>query len=414
MKFIYLTNGIYELNTLTDNINVINELNKKDNTANTQIIYGGNQSFPNSNISKENYTEFLKTIGLLNKNFIKNIMFGGLDFGNNVTNCSNLIDSIDFYKKDNNSKFIFNIDYKIVDGNLLLFLNNQINEIVPGSTIISNTCLKYLSELNQSKYNNDLTIDNLIGLQITELSEILKKNINIKSIIFISQSPLFVIDYQNNKIKNNYSMKLFEWINRYFYQLKYINKLHWICGDYNNRNETSTISIEKIDNENNLVGKLNINQYIVGTNFNLDNGELKKNIENMNETKEFEEQFEIGMGINIQNDIKSLFKIKYQIEKINQDYGFIEFEIGKKLSGSRFNFVNSKKIIVDKKSKIEGFKKVLKKQNKFNPSILDNIEISLSESNNPNNNIQITEEGDPYKEKYLKYKKKLQKLRNNK
>ena len=417
MKFIYLTNGIYDQNTLINNVTTINDQNKKEKISMTEIIYGGNQKCLDANVSEENFNDFLENMRLLNQDLKKYIMYGGFDFNSNklndeLYNCNYLTKSIDFYGNLNNFKNIFNLDYKLVDNTLLLFINNQINYITPVSTPIVNTCLKFLFSINSSKYRDDMSIDDLVKLQIDELSSILKNNINIKSIIFISQTPLFILDYQTNKMQINKSLKFLEWINRYFYLLKDI-KLYTISGDLNNRNESSTITVQKKDNLNNKIGELTINQYIIGTNLNLSKEEPKQNLQkNSNET-EFTDQIEIGV-YNI-DDTKSTFIILYKITNTNQNYGFIEFEINNNINSIPvFHFVDSKKKIIEKNSKVEGFKKVLKEKNIFVQNIFDNVDISISDSYDLDNNIQMTEEGDIYKEKYLKYKKKLHKLRNNK
>lgn len=421
MKFVYLTNSIYEQNTLVNNVTVINRQNKK--IHDTEIVYGGNQYYLNKNISDKNYLNFLNNIGLLDKNLNKYVMYGGFDFGlglglglndknNDLLSCDNLSNSLNYYNNPNkNFKNIFILDHKVVNDTLIIFFNNQLNYIEPNNISILNTCLKYLSNTNPYKYTNDMTIIDLIQLQMDDLGLILKNNINVKSIIFISQSPIFICEYQKNKINVDKSLKFLEFINRYFYLLKDL-KINCVCGDFNNRNETATITIEKIDNQTNLIEQLSINQYIIGTNFNSDDEELKHNLKIINETKEFNDQCEIKMNI---IDKILIFKIIYKINNINKNFGFIEFEISKKNIGNPiFNFVDSNKIIEDKKLKIEGLKNILNKQNIFEQNILDNIEISISDSDNISDNVEITEDGDPYKEKYLKYRKKLYKLRNKK
>jgi len=416
MKFIYLTNGIYQNDIFKNNINIINE-KYKENMSNTELIYGGNSYFSNTDISNNNYKYFLENIQLLDKKLVKYIMYGGFDFGldNNGTllKSDNLINLLCISNNSqNNFKKIFILDYKIIDYTLLIFLNNQINLIEPNNSLVSNTCLKYLLDINQSKYKTNMTINDLVNLQMEELGDILKKYINIKSIIFISQSSLFNCEYQNNKMEINKSMIFFEFIDRYFYLLKDLN-ISYICGDSNNRNEISTITLEKMDNQNKIIGTLNINQFIVGIS-NSNHKENSQNLEITDEMKTFTKQLEIQNNL---ADIKSLFKITYEINSINTNYGFIEFEINKRnISKPLFNFIDSEKIIMDKREKIDEFKKKLKKKYTFDDNILDNVEISISKSNpsDTDNDFEITEDGDPYKEKYLKYKKKLNKLRNSK
>ena len=389
MKFIYLTNNIYEQDRMTNNINIINEQYIKENKASIEIIYGGNQSNSNLNISEEDYSIFLQKIKLLNETMTKYIMYGGLELGIGNENNFLIQSTYSYYRND--FKNIFIIDYKIINNTLLIFLNNQINYFGE-DVLISNTSLKYLQTLEPEKYFNEMTIGNLIELEITELTKILKINLNIKSIIFISQSPLFICEYQKNKINVDKSLKFLEWVNRYFYLLKDL-KIYWVCGDFNNRNETSIITLTKKDNEQNILNSLSINQYIIGTNYNSDNEELKQNLKIINETKEFKGQFEISDDY---IDTKWTFEVKYTIDKINQNFGFISLDIQDNNSEPKFDFVSYEIIVAEKKDN--------ELKNKDNE--LKNNEL--------NTDIKITEEGDPYKEKYLKYKKKLIKLRNNK
>lgn len=407
MKFIYFTNNIYEQNILLDNIEVINNINKKEEKSKIEIIYGGNQINNISNIllSNNDYDIFLSNMGLLDKKLQKYIMYGGLDLSinkldNQPNNYDFLYKSICYYNQNINFKYIFNIDYKLVNDVLLIFYNNQINYIESPQILIKDTNLKYLFQLNPTKYLDTMTINDLIEMEIEELGYILKKNINIKSIIFISQSPLLIPNYSNNKIEINKEEKFFEWINRYFYLLNNL-KLYWLCGDLVARNEFGTILVEKKDNQNNIISQLIINQYIIGTNCNFAYDESIQN----------SKVFDLSYTTNI---IIGHFDIKYTILNTNQDYGFIEFNIDDKSSSNiSVNFVNVQKLILDKKTKIEG----LKKKNIIEENIFNNIDISIDGSINDSiddSNNQLTEEGDPYKEKYIKYKKKLHKLRNNK
>jgi hypothetical protein len=441
MKFIYFTNGIYDQDTLTNNITMINELNKKESPTDMEIIYGGNQINPNFDIKDDKYNSFLSTMGSIDKKISKYIMYGGSDLVMNSNPNSYPIDllskSIDYYKPDQNFKNIFILDYKLVNNTFLIFFNNQIDYIEPNDTLITNTSLKYLLTLNPTKYTNLMTISNLIQLQIDEIGLILKKNHNIKSVVFITQSPLFELKYNsgdnNTLIEKSFKFgksKFLEFVDRYFYLLSNL-KLYYVCGDLMPRNEIATITLEKKDNQNNTISQLVISQYIIGTNYIQTNEELEQNNKLFDKVEnEIIEQIEIESSF---TKNKYTYEIKYNIEESDKNLGFVEFEIDDKNtlnSPISFNFIDAKKIIdekkTEKKTKIDGFKKHLKKNFKKNDIFkrdiiknIDNIDISISNSDNfdINNDEQLTEEGDPYKEKYLKYKKKLHKLRelkNNK
>lgn len=83
-----------------------------------------------------------------------------------------------------------------------------------------------------------MKIRDLIELEMNELSSVIKKNINVKTIIFFTQSPLVVPDYIHN------TLRYIELFNKYSYLLNDLN-LFWICGDLIPRNEYSTIRIVK-------------------------------------------------------------------------------------------------------------------------------------------------------------------------
>ena len=90
------------------------------------------------------------------------------------------------------------------------------------------------SEPEPDKYNNIKSVDDLIEAQMEELGSIFKSNINVSSIIFITQSALVCPDYQSKKFdleRMEENKIIFEWINRYFYLLN-DKKLIWICGDF--------------------------------------------------------------------------------------------------------------------------------------------------------------------------------------
>lgn len=410
MKIIYLANSIYEKNNLQNSIEIINKRQNNDSVDKNLIIYGGNQLNSDEKVEENKYSNFLTQMNKLSTKFTKYILYGNLDL-DMTTNCNLLTKYINNFKKDKNFKNIFNIDYKLIGSDTIMILfNNYFNITDNMDANINDTCLKHLITLDSAKFKDNMKVRDLVELEINELVNIIKKNINIKSIIFVTQTPLVVLDYINKKSKIDESIKYIEIINRYSYLLYNLN-LYWICGNLLPRNEHSIIKIDKKDKMNNKLTEIVIEQYIVGSNFDKTSNSEYDNIGNIGE--EYNSQFEIGMDL---VDSKWQLNVNYLINYTNTNYGYLEFNINsnEKNSKPNFEFIDTNKIIDEKQLKVEDLKKNLKSQTNLETKILNNIEFTTSDSNNVNTFNQLTEEGDPYKSKYIKYKKKLYNLRNNK
>lgn len=410
MKIIYLTNSIYEQNILENNIKIINNLEKNNVSTNINIIvYGGNQLDSNKKIEDDEYINFISQINKINNKYIKYILYGSLDF-DLETNCTCLTKSINSYKKEKNFINVFGVDYKLIGSNtIIIFFNNFFNLTDKIDTNFTSSCLRYLVTLEPTKYKDDMKVSDLVELQINKLISIIKKNINIKTIIFTTQTPLVVPDYINKKNITK-TQKYIDFFNRYYFLLSDLN-LYWICGDLEPRNENSIIKIVKKDNYGNKISEIVIKQYIIGTNLD------KTNKEYGIVGEEYNSQYEIDDGI---IDAKCVVDINYIINDINTNIGYFEVDLNDNLNDNsiylrpNLEYIDINKIDEKKKSKLEELKKDLKSKNIFKENILDNLELSIGDSSDGEIGNQITEEGDPYKSKYLKYKKKLYKLRNNK
>lgn len=390
MKFIYFANNVYDKNLLKKNISVINDKIKKDKNNLEFIVYGGNQIVPDIKITDEDYNLFFEDIDLLDKSVNKYILFGNLYLNN-----------MNYLKKsiNTNNTNIFLIDSKLVNSNtLVLFINNQLTD----------ANLKYLIQQEPTKYNNDMTIRNLVELEIKNLDYIFKANNNVDTIIFITQTSIFVNEEQETS-----STELLQWINKNFYSLSNY-KLNFICSSPSNENELSNITILKKDMDGNQISKLNLFQYIVGTIVEKNNySNIDLDVSDNNEQFD-KKNFKLEVGID-GIDTKWIFDINYKIITSDKKTGYLECLIDEKpkyLTGI-FNFIDTNNVVEEKKTKINKLKKALKNKNILEPKIFDNIELSIQDSDYSLNE-QLTEEGDPYKEKYIKYKKKLYKLRNKK
>lgn len=417
MKIIYLTNGIYEQNILENNIQIINKKEKNNNELYNQldqeqkiIVYGGNQFSSDIKIKDDlntNYTSQINKINKINDKFTKYILYGSLDMDIN-TNCIGLTKSIEVYKKDRHFFNIFGIDYKLINSNtIVIFINNFFNITDNLDTNITSTCFKHLISLEPTKYNENMKIRDLIELEMNELSSVIKKNINVKTIIFFTQSPLVVPDYIHN------TLRYIELFNKYSYLLNDLN-LFWICGDLIPRNEYSTIRIVKKDNTGNKISELIVKQYIIGLNLN----NISSNESDSQVDMGIDMGIEIGIDMSIDmsrvnlDETNPQFEINYKINEVNKNNGYLE--LGVEGNNIKIKFIDTNKIVDNKKSKLEDLKKKIISKNILGENVLNNIELSISDSSNEDIYNQLTEEGDPYKSKYLKYKKKLYKLRNNK
>lgn len=410
MKLFYLANDIYDINNLKKKVDDINKEVNKNESEKKIVVYGGNLIKNNKfNINDESYNNYLSTFAYLNINLDKFILFGGFDFKNK----DYFNKYVNINKQNNNFTNIFDIDYKLIDDSstLLIFLNNQLD------LIESTEIIKIFTRENSTEFNDCMTINDLIEKQIEKLRNILIKNININTIIFFTQTPLFILDYENLKLKISESLgisNIFEWINRYFYILNDL-KLYWFCSDFKSRNEISTINIVKKDLNNNEISTMTIRQYIHGTQI----SDVEKiDIEEYVNKSGNKINGEFEILISDFNDLgeKISFEVEYSIDNINSSLNFLEYEIYKSQNNIN-DLINDNELIDKDDIKIEekmsneniGIDKIDEKY--LNKNILDNIEL-LSEKSDDSQNTQITLEGDPYKKKYLKYKKKLYKLRN--
>lgn len=412
MKIIYLTNGIYEQNILENNIQIINKKEKNNDSQDKNIIvYGGNQINSDKKIEEDVNMNLIAQLNKINNQFIKYILYGSLDLDIG-TNCIGLTKSIEDYKKDKNFISVFGINYKLIGSKIIIiFLDNFFNITDNMDTNITSTCFKYLITLEPTKYKDNMSIRDLVELEINELSGIIKKNINLKTIIFMTQTPLVIADYINKKTNINNTLKYIELLNRYSYLL-YDKNLYWICGDLKSRNENSIIKMVKKDNIGNNISEIIVQQYIIGLNSDSISGDKYGNI-----SEEYNSQFEIGTGTGTGIDIELVdtkwqLDVNYKIDNVNKNIGYLEIDINN--NNIDVKFIDINKIVDEKQLKLEELKKKIKTQNIYEPNILDNVELSISDSSNEYGDNQLTEEGDPYKSKYLKYKKKLYKLRNNK
>lgn len=404
MKFIYLSNGIYDVEVLKTNISTINE--DREDEAETKpelIIYGGNQinstNLTNYDIDKEMWDSFLSELSLLNLSIDKYILYGGLDLENNEY----ITKSNKIFGKSDNFNIVLNITYKLLDDSntLLIFFNNQFKS----STKYDDT-LRFIleSEPKPDKYTNIKSIDDLIEAQMLELGTIFKSNINVSSIIFITQSALVYPNYQSKKLdleRIEENKMIFEWINRYFYLLNN-KKLTWICGDFFPRNELGKINIIKSDiGTKEQISKLTIFQYIIGlkqkSNFDEFNGKMSE----MGEI--FNGNYEVGMnGL----DTKWIFDIEYEIDDINNELEYLEYEIDEPKDLKVLPSLMA--LSLD-----DNTKKLFKPEEPEELEEHNNMELSELKSKSSTDD-ELTEEDDLYKQKYLKYKKKLYKLRSSK
>lgn len=387
MKFIYMANYVYEPNTLSNNIKVINQEQNK-NQDEGFIICGGNQINSNIVITPNEYNAMIKNIEQMNKSIYKFIMYGSLDFEKEEY----FKKMLNYSKQSDKNENIFLINHKLINPNtVVIFFNSVLNF---GETYIN----KYLID---SKILNVMSINNLMDYQIKELEKIIKSNINARTLIFIFSTPMIKLNNLTKELEISQNTKFFQFINKYFYLLNGL-KLIFVSSHIEKYNEQSTITINKDSS------KIIISQYIVGT-----NNENYSNNEN-NENGVYKKNIEMNiLGL----DDKFNFEIYYQIDNISSVEGYLEFDFNeKKFDQININFINSNKIADEKNKKIEIVKNSIIKNNILEPKILENVDLLISsDQNNLSNygiNDDLTEEGDPYKQKYIKYKKKLYKLRN--
>jgi len=365
MKFIYFGNVEY---SNKDNLKKI-IININNNYKNKIVIYGGNYySINNEKNEKNEEPKFLSNnldiIKLFDENLKKKIIFGNYDLLNNINSTKSLTEQINFYKKTNHNFDIIN-DVKYIKINktlIIMFDSNMFNINNPSQVFISDTSYKLLFD-NYLKENKNKTIKDLIDYQFNSILNIIKKNNNINNIIFITHLPLFKT---NSKIELNF----YEWINDFYI---YINryKLYWLCSD-SNQYEKGLIIIKK-----NNIELLKITQYIVPNIF-------------AKEKKDINQQYSYLTNITVKSeytDITNELSIYYNIKDIKLNgIGYLLYD-DNFLNGD-FNFIDINKININKIN--------------INKNNLDKEKIEK---------IEKSEESDPYKIKYLKYKNKLIKLR---
>ena len=407
MNFIYFGNGDYQNNNSIDSDNfnkIITNINKNHNN-NELVIYGGN--YENDNIeSSPDINIFLNKIKLFFFNLNKIIMFGNIDL-NNDTNLSN---ELDFYKKSNNNFKIFNDVSNILLNNtlLIMFDSNIFNIQNPSQILVINTCYRnFFSKFSQEENSTkNKTIKDLIDYQFKSILNIIKKNNNVKHIVFITQFPLFSVSNSENNENIQLSLNFYEWIND-FYTIINNYKLYWLCSGIN-KYEEGKIIINKNINDNN-VKLLEIKQYIVGT-----GGIVQQ--DNITSSKNYVK------NISIRSEYTNLInELKLTYEKYIQLNSFGYLLCNNDSNKFYFDFVDVNKITDDKitDDKIN-FKSKYKKQQKTNWKILNNIEVietnlnSNSNSNSEESDSSKSDLDDPYRLRYLKYKSKLFKIRNEK
>jgi len=169
MKFIYLSNSIYDIDGFKNNISKINANIKNDDKTKPEqnlIIYGGNQiNSTNFNVDKESWDKFLSELNLFNSLTEKYVLYGNLDFENNeyITKSNKL------FVKNNNFVNVPNITYKLVNNSntLLIFFNNQLKS----STEFVNV-LRFILKSEPDLANDIKSIDDLIEVQLDKLSSI--------------------------------------------------------------------------------------------------------------------------------------------------------------------------------------------------------------------------------------------------
>jgi hypothetical protein len=401
MKFIYFGNGNY--NSEQDiGKKIIQHINTLDNYD--IIIYGGNYKtlklINKENNQENNIGSFLNTINTLDNKKNNLILFGDYDLSS-----TNIFQTeIDFYKKSNDKFKIFNnvtnnfiIDNFIIiifDSTLLLFPN--LGELVV-NTIYQNLFDDFSKNENIDK---NKTIKDLIDYQFESILKVIKKNSNKKNIIFITQNALFT--------GNQELILFFKWLSD-FYLFLNSYKIYWLCSNLSIF-ESGTINIS-----NEKTNILNITQYIVGTG----GGEQI----NSNNTKQ-----NYLKSLSVESEYTSLtekINISYTVIKSSNIFGYLEFEEDLK----KFNFKNideQENNLSDteinfnfNEKKDNNRSNIFAKKSKYSreyKNIFKNIEITgISDNlNNISINTQETDNDDPYKARYHKYKAKLLELRKNK
>jgi hypothetical protein len=476
MKFIYFqTNDITkELNNLKNTIISVNSylensLSKDTNSKIDFVIYGGNfyneseLTLSNPNEKQCILIETLKQIKKLNKDIPKIIMFGNFDLNINVdlepekinAECNNFKKILKFYKEnENNNFYVFNsisFSHKKLDSSLLIFFDSLIFNIKnQKQVLVSDTCYANLFDnfSQQLNINKDKTIKDLIDFQFREISEVTQQNDNLnkRNIIFLTQFPIII--HKNNTI-SILNKQFLDWIilnNKYFRNKNIIFITNNYQSDTNNLNQHIFIQIkEKIDDTYNTT--LNFSQYLF-SNKNVDIPKTYNQPELNNyiyvleykltspftqEKTNYFIKYEIDTNINksgfLISDIDQQINFKIitdktkqqnkQVDNIeveeNKKVDNIEVEENKKVENKE---VEENKQVEENNEVVEFEGKVINSKNskyikkKIHPKHLNNIEIS------ENSYLDVSETdidlNDPYLKKYLKYKAKLYKLRNNK
>ena len=430
MELIYFGNGqFYPDSTNLDKI--IQEINTNTNNKDKIVIYGGNYK-NNTQNNPNNIDEFLNSINKLSESQKNLIMFGNYDLDD-----SNIFGTeINFYRK--NTKFeIFNdlTSFKLgtntlvimFDSNLLLMPNP--NEILIVGTIYENLFGNFSKNINKDKNKK---IQDLIDYQFDSVLDIIEKNHSVKNIVFITQNPLVQPQSQSEQepqqSQNTDLIQFYEWVSDVGLKLNLFN-LYWLCSNSSNF-ESGTINISS--NSSNI---LNIKHFVVGNylsnisksiDFNLD---YNKNINVKTKLTDKIQQLNIIYKIN-----KASWNLGYLNLNLlgsgsvtNLDWDFIEInnsDSNKSIVSDDEDYNFDIDLIVEPKFKpesepelkSESEPELKSKSNKYlkkYANIMKNVEISENSSNKISQNSQeLTDsDNDPYKEKYLKYKAKLLKLR---
>lgn len=405
MNFIFFGNGEYM--SKSNNLDkIIENINGKDEYS--MVIYGGNYLSKSDedithkndiNTSKNNISKFLESINKLSSKKNNLILFGDYDLSNTII----FQTEIDFYKKSNDKFKIFNnvtkdfvIDDSIIiifDSNILLYQN--INELV-ANTIYQNLFDDFAQNVNSNK---DKTIKDLIDYQFESILKVIKKNSGKKNIFFITQNAL---------VDGNQDLTLFfKWISDFYLFMNNFN-IFWLCSNPSVY-ESGTINV------NNDSGKiLNLTQYIVGIK---ENDKINSNNTNQTYSKKLSIESEY-------TNLTEQLTISYTILKTTNKCGYLVF----KEDSKKFDFINiddqednlsDTEINFNFDEKKDNKIKMLSKNSKYSKEykkIFKNIEITEISNGSINSSMKTeeTEQDDPYKFRYLKYKAKLFELRNNK
>lgn len=455
MNIIYFGNGDYEQQSINLNKIIQNIIGNYD-----LMIYGGNYTKTNTNANTNantiDTTKFLQTINKLSDKKTNIIMFGNYDLSNKKI----FEQEMEFYKTNkkfkisNVNKNNFLNDY-VVDNSLIIFFDSNLllwenyEDLVTG-TIYENLFCDFSTNINMNK---DKKIKDLINYQFECILKTIKKNQNIINLIFITQNPLFV---QNKNLKTYKFDEFYKWISDFYIFITNYN-IFWLCSNLNYCDCTYETGIIEIESNNKKI--LTLTQHIVGitkiakiagiTETTETTKTTKTNDSKQSKILNFDSKHKHNMNISFKSKFTNLtyqINVFYQIKNKSNSLGYITSK--KYFDDLFFEFIDLNKKEEENKNKSDDYFLIdydikkdhiiennskKSKYSKYN-NILKNDEISVnltnltkstnltnftnltnltksSESNSPN---ELTKSVDPYKSRYLKYKAKLFKLRNNK